>query len=175
MIVLGPRTGPVPSLPEEFFITGSNEGLGVVLLTLPMCSATGYSIGMVLLGMRRFLRTVIVVAVGAALFTPCALILHRYERAKIENWSKVRSVIDPSGLPFSPDPNFLFAHPTGQLPLLHATVEDLEKRVCSKGQLAEAGAPQSYSAFTIKKVRILNGPNAGREGWVPSYGLSGDR
>jgi hypothetical protein len=175
MIILGPRTAPVPSLPDGFFITGSNEGLGVVLFTLPMCSAIGYLIGMLLLGMRRVLRIGIVVAIGAALFIPCALILHRYERATIESWSKVRSVIDPLGLPFSPDPNFLCAHPTGQLSLLHATVEDLETRVCSKGQLTETGSPQSHRAFTIKKVRILNGPNAGREGWVPSYGLSGER
>jgi len=182
-IIHAMRTGPVPWLPEEFFITGDNEGLGVVFITLPACSAIGYSVGMVLAGMpgeraityaiRPILRIALALVIGAALFVPCAALLSRFERAKMQSWSKVRSVIDPSGLRFSPDPNQLCAAPSSSaLPLLQATVESLESRICGGGRLVETGAPLPRDSFQIERVKVLGGPNAGLEGWVPSYGLS---
>jgi hypothetical protein len=52
MVREGLASGPVPWLPESWFVAGTNEGLGVYLLTLPACSALGYSIGMRLAGLK---------------------------------------------------------------------------------------------------------------------------
>jgi hypothetical protein len=181
-IVHATATRPVPWLPEEFFVTGANEGLSVVLLTLPACSAIGYSIGMLLLGIfpnsrgagtNRLVRGLLVFGTGIGLFLPCAAILHKFERTKIEGWSRVRFIIDPLGLRFSPDPNFLCSAPTGvALPLLRpAIVESLESRICGEDHLLELGTSPPLNSFSIERVKVLNGPNAGSQGWVPAYGL----
>lgn len=182
-IVDAAETRPVPWLPIEFFATGANGGLDVYLLTLPSCAALGYSIGMVLrrvcykrmigLGFRPVVRVLLVAVIGTALFIPSAALLHRFARSKMESWARVRSVIDPSGLRFSPDPNLLCAAPlSAALPLLRAHVETLGTRICSGGHLLEPGARQPRDSFPIERVKVLEGPGTGRVGWVPSYGLS---
>lgn len=143
-IVHAAEIQPVPWLPEEFFATGANEGLGVYFLTLPSCAAVGYSIGMVLrgvrckpaigLGLRPIARVLLVAVMSTALFIPSAALIHRFERAKMDRWSRMRFVIDRSGLRFSSDPNLLCAAPTSAtLPLLRAHLESLESRTCSGG------------------------------------------
>ncbi len=173
----------VPWLPEEFFVTAGNEGLSVVLLTLPACSAMGYSIGVLLAGGFRsrtgggragLARQLLLLAlISLALLVPLTSVVHKFEQTRVLGWSKVRSIIEPLGLPISTDPNLLCAAPTGaRLHLLRpAMVESLGSGVCSGGRLIETKGPQTSSAFSIERVKVLDGPEAGREGWVQSYGL----
>lgn len=178
--IVAAKNQPVPWLPEEFFASSDNEGIGVYFLTLPSCAALGYSIGMVLRGAYRKRASgpglhpvvrILLVAVIGALFVPSAALMHRFERVKMESWSKVRFVIDPSGLRFSPDPNLLCAATSAALPLLRAHLESLESRTCSGGRLLDNGATPPRDSFVIEKVRVLDGTDTGRVGWVPSYGL----
>jgi hypothetical protein len=91
----------------------------------------------------------------------------------MQSWSRVRFVIDPSGLRFAPGPNPLCAAPdSSALPLVRATVESLESRICGRGLLLDVGAPEPPGSFSIQRVKMLDGPRAGQEGWVPAYGLS---
>ena len=167
------------SLPEYLFATGSNEGLGVFLLTLPACSATGYSLGMAFASMRgvwaraTWPRVVILALFGLALFGLFTSFLHSFERARLDRWSRVRTVIDPSGLAISRDVGLLCvnpANPPGGIQLKEWTdVESLEHHACKGGHLVDGDTAQD--AFMLERVRVLTGPHAGLEGWVSSYGL----
>ncbi len=174
----------VPWLPEEFFVTAGNEGLSVVLLTLPACSAMGYSIGVLLAGGFRsrtgggragLARQLLLLAlISLALLVPLTSVVHKFEQTRVLGWSKVRSIIEPLGLPISTDPNLLCAAPTGaRLHLLRpAMVESLGNGVCSGGRLIETKGPQTSSAFSIERVKVLDGPEAGRGAGFSRTGFS---
>ncbi|MGA2184890.1 MAG: hypothetical protein ABSH47_17870 [Bryobacteraceae bacterium] len=174
----------IPWLPESVFATGSNEGLGVFLVTLPACSALGYSIGMALvtpkakwtklprLGPMPHPATIILAWV--ALVGILAILAHRFEMSRIESWSRVRTVIGRPGLWLSADPNLLCSAPAsnrGRLLPTATLVEGLERRACVKDRLLDADAPESAGSWNIERVKVLNGSNAGVEGWVLDYGL----
>ena len=91
-------------LPESLFATGSNEGLAVYLLTLPTCSAIGYSIGAYFKG-RTTLHgggsTAKAIAVFISVLALLTLLAHNVESGRIAKWKSLRFVIDPEGLNFS--------------------------------------------------------------------------
>jgi len=179
MILYFLKSQPVPQLPPSLFFT--DEGLDPVLLTLPACANTGYSIGMVLLApLRRWVthgpsatRRIALLTLGCTgLLLASAGLLHVLEERYATAANKVRTVIEPHGLPFSPDPDLLCISPSpANLPVLKAPVETIETRTCSEGHLLRPGETKSRNAYDIEHVKILVGPVAGREGWVPSYGL----
>jgi len=181
----------IPWLPEYFFATAGNEGLGVYLFTLPMCSAAGYSVGMFFTGrshrdervsrLRSASKAAIVTIAGFALFCLFTSLLRKFENSRLERWERVRTVIDPTGLAFSADVRFLcgpkdLASSRAFLLRRGTYVESLERRGCNEDQLVDVNAippPKvgSPGPFLLDRVRILGGPLAGSEGWVLEYGL----
>lgn len=173
----------IPGLPESFFAVGpAIASLIVDLLTLPAFSALGYSIGMALVGanrkrsklarLRPKWRVVTITLACVALFSALATLAHQFESSKIERWSTVRSVID--NLWLSTDANYLCSGPTSENGILLTRaimVEGRERRVCGKDKLLDAGAPPPAGSWVVERVRVLNGPNAGVEGWVLAYRL----
>jgi len=168
------------SLPEFLFATSANEGLGVFLVTLPVGSVAGYSIGMALVGMRR-LRAVLVrrhavalALASTAVFSLCVGLLGNYEREKLEWWSRLRTVVDPLGVVFSPEAKSLCANPQNAPVSIRLTrgtrVERLENRFCKDGRLSDTDAGRD--GFMVDKVRVLTGPSTGMQGWVGAYGLN---
>ncbi|PWU12078.1 MAG: hypothetical protein C5B51_01375 [Terriglobia bacterium] len=181
---------PVPWL-SEYLFASQGEGLGVYLLTLPACSAIGYSLGISLTSIRRRLSRIaglttlegellfgsVCFAAGAALF----VVLHGFEQRSIERWKRVRSVIDEPGLQIVADPNLLCGkQPEARAPFLLVPsgtyVESIERRGCSGDRLigVEAVTPSPVGlpgAYLLDRVRVLDGPNTGLEGWVLEYGL----
>ncbi len=170
----GAPHGPILTLPEEFFSTGGNEGAGVFLVTLPACSAIGYSLGMALApGPRLFSRHAYVLVIAAVLFFGSAFLMRKFERSTMQNWSRIREVVDPIGLRFSRDAESLCTGPcSAAFPVVKGTVEIRERRVCSGGSLVSPGAALSHGTFAADRVKLLSGPYAGSEGWVQDYGLS---
>ena len=119
---------------------------------------------------------------AVALFGLFALALYSFERRSLARWASLRSVIDKSRLQFSPDAKSLCgvrtdAPGTGLALLPWGTnVETLERLGCYGNQLIQAdpsapAIPGRAGPFLIDRVRVLNGPNAGSEGWVLEYGL----
>lgn len=168
-------------LPEYLFATGGNEGLGVFLLTLPACSATGYSLGMAFASMlgawaRATWPRVVMLALSAlAVFALFAWFLHSFERSRLDHWSRVRMVIPSSGLAFSQDVGLVCLNPANPPGAIHLTkgtdVESLELRACKGGRLVDGET--TPDAFVLERVRVLTGPHAGLEGWISSDGLGG--
>lgn len=166
--LLGP--GPVPWLPDSLFISGGNEGLTVFLFTIPAFSALGYSVGMAYSDIR--LSSGIVM--GAALaFAVLAMGAHEVERSRIDARSRTRFVADPQGLRFSRDPMTLCSSGEALLLPSGTHVEALEHRSCGPGRLLDPGEPKRSREWDVERVRILDGPNKGMEGWVLAYGILG--
>jgi hypothetical protein len=184
MVREGLRSQPVPWLPEEFFATGGNEGLGVFFFMLPTFSAVGYSIGMALVGTKSqwakltrlspMPHAVTMTVAWVALFSLLILFAHNFERSRIERWSRVRTVIDRPGLSLSSDANQICTTRTSRGGLLLPTgtmVEGLERRVCFNRRLLDEDAPRPADSWSVERVRVLTGSNGGAEGWVLAYGL----
>jgi hypothetical protein len=181
------RSQSIPWLPEYFFATPGNEGLGVYLLTLPTFSALGYSIGMILVGTKsKWVQlaelspmppATTIIVVGGALLGILVLMAHKFADSRIESWSRVRTVIDRPGLMLVPDANRLCSDRASEGGLLLPTgikVEGLERRVCSKGHVLDVDAPRPADAWSVERVKVLAGSNTGLKGWVLAYGISGD-
>jgi len=172
------RPEPVPHLPDFIFATGGKGSVGVDLFTLPACAAAGYSLGMVL-SLKRPLskvtlrQVVTLVLAGAGLFSLLAAAAHGFEQEKFERWSRVRTVIDHSGLKLSHDARLPCASPfNGSAPVLlpdWTQVETLGRSGCENGHLIDVDS--RTNVLTLEKVRVLTGSYAGTEGWVCSYGL----
>jgi hypothetical protein len=160
----------VPWLPESFFATPSNEGLGVYLFTLPAFCALGYSIGMAFtereIGGDMLLcwALLLVVLVGVA---------HAFEVSRLEEWSRVRFVVDPDGAKFSEEPNLLCTTGDALLLTRPTAMETLERRDCGPGRLLEPDEPRRSGSWEVQRVRVLNGPHKGAVGWVRSYAVAG--
>jgi len=177
-------------LPEYIFATGGNEGLGVYLLMLPTCAAVGYSLGMVLLSLNdlwppatrlrsAFRFAVLLLAAGVGLGF-LGVKLHDFERETFERRAKIRLTISDA-LQVSPDPELFCKEyqPSRRLPLLpqRTVVEKLDRRACLGDEVVDADFPpprgkNHYSLIGIEKIRVLEGIDAGLEGWVLVSGLS---
>ena len=166
----------IPWLPEYLFAYGGNEGLAVFLFTLPACCATGYSLGILMLSAANrgarvgqsvlLKRLVAAFACLTALLVLMVPMLRNFERTRLEEWHRLASIIEPRGLPFSPDPLSLCGSQNGianlALPLLRrgTYVERLGSHACTIG-----------GPLQLEQVKVLDGPSAGKEGFVSSYGL----
>jgi hypothetical protein len=180
------RTEPAPWawIPEVFFATGDNEGLGVFFFLLPTSAACGYSIGMALIGtgskrakVTRLIpsaQVAVVSLIWLSLFCVLLLVARRFENSRIEKWGRVGTVVDRSGLSISTDVNQLCATRTSSHLLRSGTeVEKLETRGCLNQRLLDLEAADSTEAWHVVRVRVLFGVERGLEGWVPAYGLIG--
>ena len=144
------------------------EGITVLMLTLPACSAMGYSIGMAFAGMSgrwsspaRFLT---LCGFGVVFCGLAAFALHDFEQRSVAQWATVRSVTGTDGLPLVRDAESLCGPQTGTVTERAAVlqwgtyVDSMERRVCG-------------GALRVDRVRVLNGPDAGLVGWVSENGL----
>jgi len=140
------------------------EGLGAVLITLPVCSVIGYSLGMIIahLGTVNPRRTGQLFAASFALFVVLVPILRIYEnRSLTPRDTALRHVMGREGIILSPDLSAACRPEYGlQLPMGTA-VESLERHICGNGN----------KAFPVERVRVISGPHAKTEGWVRAWGL----
>ena len=172
---------PVPWLPDMFFATGGNEGVGVFLFMLPTFSAVGYSIGMALVGTKpkwesltSMPSAVTITLACVALFNLLALFALSFEHSRIEKWSRVRTVIDRPGLLLSTDANQLCSTRTSSEGFVLAAgtmVEGLERRICFNRRLLSEDVQPPEGSWSIERVRVLTDSSVGAEGWVLAYGL----
>jgi hypothetical protein len=109
----------------------------------------------------------------AFLFVSLAGAANWFERSRIEAWSKVRFVSDPQGVRFSRNPEMLCSAGEALLLPRGIAVEALEHRNCGPGRLLGADEPRRTGMWDVERVKILDGPSAGLEGWVLAYGVSG--
>ena len=87
------------------------------------------------------------------------------------------NVIDRPGLMLVPDANRLCSDRASDSGLLLPTgvmVEGFERRLCFKGEVLDPDVPRPANSWSVERVKVLNGPNTGLEGWVLAYGISGD-
>lgn len=184
MVREGLSSQPVPWLPEDFFATPGNEGLGVFFFMRPAFSALGYSIGMALAGtnpkwakltrLSPMPHAATITVAWVTAFSLLALSARGFESSRIERWSRVRTVIDRPSLSLSTDPNQLCTTPTssGGLLLPNGTmVEGLERRACLNRHLLDEDVSRPEGSWSVERVRVLTGSDAGTEGWVAAYGL----
>jgi hypothetical protein len=184
MVREGLSSQPVPWLPDEFFATGGNEGVGVFLLMLPTFSAVGYSIGIALVGTEpKWLRlthlspmphAVTIIVAWLVLFSLLVLSAHSFEHSRIEKWSRVRTVIERPGLSLFNDANQLCSTRTSSGGLLlpaGTMVEGLESKVCSNHRVLDKDVQPPSGSRSVERVKVLTGSNGGVEGWVLAYGL----
>ena len=158
-----------PRLSEDVYATGNNEGLGVFLFTLPICSTIGYSIGMFLArgesacprphvaGMRiRALLCWVVTFVVA-----CALMMGTEQRM-VNRDRRLRVAVRLDGTSLAVD--------TSSLCETGGTGSVVRPVVLQSGTMLEfvqhAECPSGGPASGIDRVRVLDGPNEALEGWV---------
>jgi len=176
---------PRPIELNGWLFASTSLGLGVLVFTLPLCSIAGYSIGMALSGRKpreltRSQRLMTASSVVAITFCTLALLLHTYETRTLARWSKIRSVIADS-LELVADPKSLCGvqknmFTPGRVLQRGANVETLGRITCDEGRLVEMDTlPPPIAGksgpYWLQHVRVLDGANAGGEGWVPQYGL----
>jgi hypothetical protein len=177
-------------LPGYLFATGDNEGLGVYLLTLPVCATVGYSLGMILLSLNRrwpsgtrlqfVVRVAILLLVAGVGLGFLSTRLHDFERAVFERRANIRRVMSDA-LQVSSDPKLFCDEyiPKRYLPLLPrgTVVQKLDRRACRGDEIVDADSPPPqgkghYSLIGVEKIRVVEGIDAGLEGWVLVSGLS---
>jgi hypothetical protein len=168
-IVCALRSGDATRLSEYFYATGDNDGLGVFLLTLPVSSTVGYSIGMVVAKAQRAHPTahakgpgMRIAFVWAATFAIACTLMTGTERRMVERDRKIRVAVSVTGTPLASEVNALCepvetgAARTSVVPQNVTTLEFLEHAECPGGR-PRAG---------IDRVRVLDGPHKAAEGWV---------
>ncbi|HVO99731.1 MAG TPA: hypothetical protein VMT15_16780 [Bryobacteraceae bacterium] len=159
------------TLPSDLFASGSTEGgLAAYLFLIPAFSALGYSAG-IASSERKLSQDILL---GAALvFVVLVITAREVEYQHLDSSTGARVVIDPKGLPFSVDP--MAVCEAGNTTLLpHGThVYALEHRSCGTGRLLDPGEPRRSGEWDVERMRILDGPNKGKEGWVLAYGIPG--
>jgi hypothetical protein len=113
-IVCALRSGAATRLSEYFYATGDNAGLGVFLLTLPVSSTVGYSIGMVVAKAQRAHPTahakgpgMRIAFVWAATFAIACTLMIGTERRMVERDRKIRVAVSVTGTPLASEVNAL--------------------------------------------------------------------
>jgi hypothetical protein len=191
--------GPSSRLYEYLYATGSNEGLVVVLFTLPRFAAIGYSVGMTLEswiregdkeeGVPR--RAVAAIALAAAFLVTTA-IAQTVGNRMVQRDLSVRVAV---GGPLAVDGTRLCeaqaaandSRPVhGRLTIATgdlgrtievengARLEVLEEFHCTDGRPVhvDAAAPGNTwqsESSAIERVRVLDGVNQGKEAWIADF------
>jgi hypothetical protein len=158
-----------PRLTEYVYATGSNEGLGVFLVTLPVSSTIGYSVGMLLARRESACSTADVMGVRirvlscwAATFAVACAFMMGTEQRMVERDRKLRVAVRFDGTPLAPDAGVLCdTVGTGAVttPVVLQSVTMLEF-------VEHAECPNGRPAYGIDRVRVLDGPNKALDGWV---------
>jgi hypothetical protein len=179
--------GEIPWLPDSLFRSGGDQ-LGVGF-TLAECAPVGYSVGMIAAWVlsraasgNRLRTTVALSVIGAGLFGILANVLHDAELRYVANWVGVSSVIDRDGLALAADAQSLCEAQTKnvylEVPLLPSGtyVKNLERLGCTESQLVSPDhlpppVVGRHGTVLMDRVKVLGGPQAGKEGWVLEYGL----
>jgi hypothetical protein len=163
------QSGATPRLSEYVYATGDNEGLGVILLTLPVSSAVGYSVGMLFARAERAvpradavgLRTRVLFGWVATLAVACTLMVGT-ERHMVKRDRKIRVAVRIAGTPLASDANAL-CEPVG----IRAVGKPVVLKSVTKLEFLEhAECPGGRPTSGIDRVRVLDGPNKSLEGWV---------
>ncbi len=163
-----------------YIYSGSDEGLGLIFATLTT-TTLGYSAGMALIRMERtwfrrprfFVPLVLIVWISTL---PWLLLLMRdVQRSMIERDRNIRVIVNSPGGPIALEPKSVCGKLNGGSVLVESgtRIQSLKRFVCSNGELAEVdpATPWKFARdepFEVEKVRVLEGPHKGLEGWVVS-------
>lgn len=166
---------------EDFYVTGANEGLGVIFVTIPALASAGYSAGMVMvlydrrnrpLRMGRRLLTFALVwtsslALGVALIPGVASKVVARDR-------NLQMVARPEGAVLWATPGPLCSGSRNQMERPYITLQNgtwlhsLQRAKCGPqyGDQSRLPAASSQPELAIEHVRILQGSHEGEEGWI---------
>ena len=167
------RSGFVPRFLEYLYATGSNEGLGVVFMTLPLSALLGYSLGVFFAksrqGPSQERHRTYALVVWIAAFAITASVMVRIERTLVFNHRRLAVAVRIDGTLFAPDPVSLCG-PVGagnaaKTVMLQSPtkLELLDHSDCSAMSSLEI---DRVLARGIDRVLVIDGPNRGSEGWV---------
>jgi len=173
--IVGDLRRPIPWPSESLFATPGEGAIGPYLIGMPAFAAVGYSAGIALSSTRSLAQRLggkDGLLLAALTTVVLGLALHAFEDARMERWSRIRSVPMNAGESLARDRRTLCVSQSGELPLSWEYVELLgERRACEGDQVLAPGDPGPPRSFVVDRVRVINGPHAGAEGWALEYGL----
>jgi hypothetical protein len=168
---------PIPWPAESLFTTPGEGVIGPYLIGLPAFTAAGYSVGIALFSRRSRIQRFgekNVLAAAALVVVLLGLVSYAFENARMERWSTIRYAAAPrgEGVPLATDRQTLCRSQTGDSWITSEYIELTGERQACEGdqvlQPGESGPPQS---FIVDRVKLLTGPNAGKQGWALEYAL----
>jgi len=168
---------PIPWPAESLFTTPGEGVIGPYLIGLPAFTAAGYSLGVALFSRRSRIQRFgekNVLPAAALVIVLLGLTSYTFENARMERWSKIRYATAPprEGVPLATDRHTLCRSQSGDSWITSEYIELTgERRACEGDQILqprESGPPQS---FIVDRVKVLTGPNAGKQGWALEYSL----
>ncbi|MEQ1946612.1 MAG: hypothetical protein ABL995_05460 [Bryobacteraceae bacterium] len=167
-------------LPEQFFATGDNEGLGVFFVSRPAFAAIGYSLGAA--GAKWVIsrtsggsgwRLVLSYAALLALFAALVPFMRRLEDNRLfEANTHPYVVVHSVSLEESPE---AVCRGTNAGTVTISTgdkVDSGEQRACIGQGLLDPEADFPAESILVERVKVRSGPRTGAEGWVPTAALA---
>jgi hypothetical protein len=150
------------------YTTGDNEGLGTLLITLPTCSAIGYSIGIVLATVERrhpkmsnIRSKAAVLLFWSVTFAIACTFMRDIERRTVERDKNLRFAVRLSGTALAADAMTLCrtSRPDTSDTMILQSITRLKL-------LNHAACPSGEHFGGLNMVEVEDGPNKGRVGWV---------
>lgn len=158
------RSGFAPRFLDYLYATGDNEGLGVFLVTLPSSALIGYSLGVFLAkfraGRSQKRHHTYASVVWIAAFAITSSLMVRVERTLVSSHRRLAVAVRIDGTPFVSDPTGLCG-PVGA----GNTSKGVMLQSPTKLELLDHNDCSAF-ALGIDRVRVIDGPNRGSEGWV---------
>ena len=181
-VLRGVFRSPVPSLSELLFAS-TGEGLGVFIVTFPVCSIVGYSLGMAFVFKLRRVRLTAAILIGATVICVLALAMHAFEMQFLERWSKIRTVVQSGGIQVVQNAGSLcedaYSGWTSTTLPITTHVEVLGRVFCDGNRIVAPDnlpAPAGKSGtYFLLHVRVLDGPSGIKAGWTMEAGLKESR
>jgi hypothetical protein len=174
---------PVPSLSELLFASTGGGG-GVALITIPVCSIVGYSLGMTASVELLRAKGSSVIAIAVIACSLLGLAMHAFETRFLQRWSNIRTVVQSGGIQVVQNAGYLceeaYSGWTSKTLPFPTHVEVLGRVTCDRNKIVASDnlpppAAGGSSPYLLLHVRVLDGPIAGQEGWTMEYGLKESR
>ena len=181
------RSGTALSRFEYIYSSGNNEHLAVLFVTLPAFATLGYSTGMAFaawerkcLKVPRAPQRAMQFTVWLATFLALVALMRNVEHRLVEHDKKLLIALGTRDVQIALDPRSLCKTAQSQTGGFFVVAggtsfEASQTFLCSEGpRLFANDLPLQYGIrrpFTPEKVRVLNGPFRGKEGWVDTSQL----
>lgn len=163
------RSQSAPGFLEYVYATGDNEGLAVILGTLPLSASIGYSFG-VFFAKKRSPRITDesnvhhgrAFILWAASFAITSTLMVPIERSIVARHSKLAVAVRIGGTPLLLDPNGL----CGPLNSGSTRKRIMLQNATKLRMLEHVDCPGGKPPLGFHKVMVIDGRNRGSEGWV---------